>query len=1011
MSDVFLSYSRKDTKFVREIFELLNARKREAWIDLHDIDYSVKWWEEICNGIDGADNFVLFVSQNSLESLFCHREIQHALEHNKRIIPFLIKPIDQQAMFLAWQNNPDLKNYEQSARENWESIQTIQWIDYTQINDVNKALDTLLVTVDTDPERVRLHTRLLLRLHDWEGRGRNPSGLLRGDELALYEHWLTETRQKETPPHPTDEQEAFIAESRRAQDELEAKRIQRERLIRRFRVASIVLGVFFIMAVVATYLSIVREGQTNAKVAAGNTQIAIIGQTLTPIPPKLTAVAQTVVAGSYMIESLNLSGEANSILRTDAGNAETAALLSIRVLRKMYLPSADAALVDAARRLNTAPQVFSYQGSVSGVTFSPDGKSFLSGVSRGPNGDSDTVELRDTLSGNVLWTQTPQTGGIFSVAFSPDGKLVVVAAGNHTAVILDGATGKQMRILQGHGDIVRRAVFSPDGKSVLTLGAAPDLTVRLWSVETGEQIFSVPAGVGASSLFFYPNGQAFYAGDNVYQASKGAILQDGQIGGGILTISPDGKTCLGGINPTAQLRTVGTGQILRKFSGHTDSVVSAAFSGDGKWLVTGSGDSTARVWNVASGKQVLLLSGNSGWVNSVAFSPDGTKVLTGGDSVRLWDITAVNQQLTFSAPAGITTSALSTDGDLILVGDQDGNIGLWDLNTGKLRSNFPKEGHDVKSFALSPDGKLVATSFRIDSGPGTPSIVNINLYDLSTGELLKTFATNPLQPFFAALAFSSDSKMLFAMDFDNISRLWDIESGQILRLFNGNDPLNHTPAAFSSSANLVALDGGMSWWDISSGEQLNFPPEMNGNVMRFSTDGSLIAMANNGRTVNVWNVSTKQLMKSFSGHADQVISLGFSPDNKFLLTGSTDKTVRLWDISSGQLVRVFSGHTAAVTNVAFAPDGKRIITTSLDKTIRTWITDYNDLLAYACTLVGRDLSPEERTLYGVSGQDPTCPQFGDQSQPLMPTTTPIPTSTPLPLSTPMATPTQGNGAP
>ena len=92
--------------------------------------------------------------------------------------------------------------------------------------------------MDTDPERVKLHTRLLLRLRDWESRGRNPSGLLRGDELAHYEQWFTESRQKETPPHPTDEQEAYIAESRRAQDEAEAKRIQRERLIRRFRTAS-----------------------------------------------------------------------------------------------------------------------------------------------------------------------------------------------------------------------------------------------------------------------------------------------------------------------------------------------------------------------------------------------------------------------------------------------------------------------------------------------------------------------------------------------------------------------------------------------------------------------------------------------------------------------------------------------------------------------------------------------------------------------------------------------------
>ena len=103
MSDVFLSYSRKDTEFVRKIFELLGARKREAWIDLNDIDYSVKWWDEICAGIDGANNFVLFISPNSLTSLFCHREIAYAMEHKKRIIPFLIYTINEREISQTWQ--------------------------------------------------------------------------------------------------------------------------------------------------------------------------------------------------------------------------------------------------------------------------------------------------------------------------------------------------------------------------------------------------------------------------------------------------------------------------------------------------------------------------------------------------------------------------------------------------------------------------------------------------------------------------------------------------------------------------------------------------------------------------------------------------------------------------------------------------------------------------------------------------------------------------------------------
>jgi WD40 repeat protein len=1012
MSDVFLSYSRKDTQFVREIFDTLNARKRETWIDLHAIDYSAKWWDEICSGIDGADNFVLFVSPNSLESWFCHREIGYALDHKKRIIPFLIEPIDEQSLFQNWKNHPDLSKYEQLTHENWKSIQAIQWIDFTAIKDVNEAVGALLKTVDTDPERVKLHTRLLLRLRDWESQGRNPSGLLRGEDLTQYEQWLADSRQKETPPYPTGEQEAYILESHRVQDELEAKRIQRERLIRRFRVASIVLGGFFLLAILATVVTInitnravnsanAQVAAGNTKVSSGNTQVFVIGQTLTPIPPQLTAVRQTVVAGSFMIESLNLSAEANSILRTEGGNAETAALLSIRVLRKLYLASADAALVDASHRLKAVPQVFAYRGNVSSVAFSPDGKRFVIGISQGP--DTGVVELRDTASGSVIWSIKIKSANINGLAFSPDGKLVVAAAGDSTGDIFDAANGNLLHVLGPQHDIVERAVFSPDGKTILTLGGGSDRTVHLWNVGTGEQIYSVPAGIGATTLFFLPGGQSFYADGSVFNTADGSQIINSGIRGGTITIAPDGNTYVTGINPTAELTDFGSGQLIRSFSGHTDSVINAAFSGDGKWLVTGSRDNTARVWEVATGKQFLLLTGNKSAVEAVAFSPDGSKVLTGSDTARLWNLTGDIRQLSMSAPAGVTVSALAPDGKSIVAGDENGNATYWDLNTGKLLRTFSSGNVDVKSVAFSPDGQMVAI----------PACKNMNmncayveLYEASSGKLLKTFSNDGLsQPYIGMLSFSSDSKMLFVAYFDDSARLWDIASGQVLRQFNGNYPQKYGPTGFSPDGNLVVLDGGKTWWNISSAGPVPFPDGMRGNKIVFSADGSMVAILNSNNSVAVWEMTTQHLIMSVAGHTDAVKSLAFSPDNRLLLTGSADKTAMLWEIPSGRLLRVFTGHGASVTSVVFSPDGQSIVTTSEDKTIRTWITDYNDLLAYACTLVGVDLTPDERINYGVSGQEATCPQFGAESQPLVATTTPIATFTPLPAWTRIATPT------
>jgi WD40 repeat protein len=1034
MSDVFLSYSRKDTQFVREIFEALSARKREAWIDLHGIEYSTKWWDEICAGIDGSDNFVFFVSPNSLESLYCHREIQHALKHHKRIIPCLFHQVDQAAMFHAWQASPDISKEEGSARENWAYIQTIQWIDFTKINDVDLAIDTLLKTVDTDPERVKLHTRLLLRLRDWESSGRNPSGLLRGDELTLYEQWFNESRQKSMPPNPTGEQAAYIAESRRAQNEADAKRIQRERLVRRFRTASAVLGVFLVLAVIATVMtlqsanqaveaqnaSIAREGQANTQVAlsgvtlqagstliaGGHTQVAVSGKTLTPIPPTLTAVAQTVVAGSYMIESLNLSAEANALLRSNEGNAETAALLSIRVLHKLYLPSADSALVEAISRLRSVPQVYDVHGFNTSVAFSPDGKSFLSGycISMELGG----AELRDTATGAVIWLHEQKPPCINSVAFSPDGKRIVAAGSDNTAMIWDAATGKPERVLEGHNDAVLRALFSPDGKSILTVGGGKDLTARMWDAATGKQIFSGPNGGGFAAPFFYPDGKTFYSAGNIGSTSNGQIYDSGGMGGA-LAISPDGKTYVTGIDPVADLLDISSRNKIRSFTGHTDSIDSAAFSSDGKWLVTGSRDNTARIWEVDSGKLLMtLLSATAGDMQTVAFSPDGTKVLTGSKTVRLWSMTSDDpQQQTIFTPAGVSAFALSPDGKIIIAGDVGGNINLWNLATKQLIFPLFKNNYDVKAVAYSPDGKMVA--FAIE---GDLNNSKFGVFDTTTGTMIKSFNTESLQPYLVNLTFSSDSKMLFAALHDDTARLWDIASGKVLREFNGNDPLNHGFFSYSPDGKFLSIDGGMIWWDISAGEQIKLPDEMKGNKSVFSDDGSLIAFMNNqGQPIAVWNVSTRQIVNRVGGSNNQVTSMAISTDNKLLLTGNQDNAVRLWEISTGRLLRVYSGHTAAVTSVAFLPGGQKIITGSMDGTIRTWITDYNDLLDYACTRIGKDLTPDERSRYGISDQEPICPQFGTQAQPLMPTTTPMPTRTPPPAWTPMPTPTPGNPKP
>jgi WD40 repeat protein len=80
----------------------------------------------------------------------------------------------------------------------------------------------------------------------------------------------------------------------------------------------------------------------------------------------------------------------------------------------------------------------------------------------------------------------------------------------------------------------------------------------------------------------------------------------------------------------------------------------------------------------------------------------------------------------------------------------------------------------------------------------------------------------------------------------------------------------------------------------------------------------------------------------------------------------------LWDVQTGEEVRRFIGHSNQVRDVSFSPDGQYILTASNDNTARLWLTDLNDTIRAVCALLTRDLTPTERTQFGISDQGPTC---------------------------------------
>ncbi len=243
-SDVFISYSRKNSEFARKLIDRLTLKGKDAWVDWEGIPLtSPNWWNEIKQGIEQADSFLFIVSPASMASVVCNMELDYAYALNKRVIPLIYQEVESRDTFASIADyTPDEAMNERLggkdpfaiAHENWNKLSHINWLFFRDDDAFDPAFERLITTVETDLPYVKAHTRYLSRAADWEREDRRADLLLFGEEIDRAETWLQqgEAYAAETPsssakvdvvnPLPQDLHREYIATSRVESD----KRIQ-----------------------------------------------------------------------------------------------------------------------------------------------------------------------------------------------------------------------------------------------------------------------------------------------------------------------------------------------------------------------------------------------------------------------------------------------------------------------------------------------------------------------------------------------------------------------------------------------------------------------------------------------------------------------------------------------------------------------------------------------------------------------------------------------------------------
>lgn len=604
------------------------------------------------------------------------------------------------------------------------------------------------------------------------------------------------------------------------------------------------------------------------------------------------------------------------------------------------------------------------KGTINAIKLSPDKTLLAVAGSAG-------VWLYDANTGAELALLNGHTESVSSIAFSPYGDILVSGSYDGKIHLWNPQTHQLLKTLRDGGQVAT-VTFSPDGR---TLANASGTTIRLWDVHTGDSKASFGNHTSSlSSVIFSPDGKTLASADT----NGNVALWDTQTGvhkaaidtergyststrispgGYALAFSPDGSLLSSTLKTTIQLLDANTGEKKVTLEGHTDFILTAAFSADGATLVSASRDQTIRLWDTRTGENIakqvgFLLTLPWPWnfwqshpLRMVEFLSDG-ELFASADSrrgeIRLADTNTGEVHLMLTGYTGpITSITFSPDGTILarVESEKETGIQLWDVQTGQHAATFMGKKpafRDVlasfSSVSFSPDGETLAGKSSDDR--------TISLWDVQTQQLKGTLAgagRDPVTP----VGFSPDGQTLASGDVNSI-RLWDVQTLQPKMTLWGHTETVRS-VAFSPDGELLASGGEtIRLWDAKTGTHRATFGEY-ANSLAFSPDSAMLA-STGATSVQLWDIATRTLRATLNAYLDENRfkydargrAVTFSPDGSTLVGTIVDSRIHIWDAATGERQGILRGHTDSVTSIAFSPDGRTLTSGSFDGTILLW---------------------------------------------------------------------------
>ena len=873
MSDVFISYSRKDQAFVKKLFDALANQSRESWVDWEGIPPTAEWLTEVYAAIDAANAFIYVISPDSASSEICQLEVTHAVDQNKRLIPVLLEEV----------NPVDLH----------EDVRKINWLRMDE-ESIDSSLNNLLAALDTDLDWVKDHTRLTVRATEWDQHDRDDSRLFRGKNLESAEQWFAVAPDKSLDL--TSLQSQYITASRKVSNK------RQRRLLSGISAGLIVAIGLAIFAWIQRNTAI--EEATRAKSSLLSSQ-AVLALDNDHDPTRGFQFA----SAAWKLNPSNSTAK-SLMLRSQYGE-KTFSYRGDRYRPPMY------------RNINTDIDFIS-------THLSPDDEHIVV-ISYPPDASESEIHILD-LEGNVVGVVTGQfkmfsESGKYFATIEYESKTGSIWDLDGNLVIKDKANFKVLNQLRG--------TFRMDEDKVTTIPHEPGIIatrektlkkIKPWTFVEGDPAIELDVSYSHDQKLIaaYDQKRNFriwnYKGNLVATIPKQKELITSA------DFSPDKQylavSYSNGDLAIWNMKTNNKKMELNDFEnklvilrGHTDTAHSVEFTLDGKRLLSTARDGKIKIWDLEAFPVSILKT-----ATNITFHPKQNRIISSSYSsatISDYEGNNLNSIEGYVTKGLINSVAISPDTKTIAA-VKEKNLHIYSLDN---ETSLDTKAHEsnILSVTFSLSGKQIVTtdlnSIKIwDLGANHITSIDVKLAEGSV-------YNNMWKPY---LVDTVDHDYLLIQTDKNI-RILDLEGNEIKTLVGKPGTGKMDKEMFSPDLKNMIITGGehrLSLFDLESMELIaqtdEFPERENFQIARFAPDSHLVYAAIEFRgLVYLWdweNGKMQQIDTSYQLESAQVI-----PNLDRVVTKAIDGMVRFWNMNGRELFAIKNQTSAWVK---LSPEGK-----------------------------------------------------------------------------------------